>query len=1079
MLLFLVIQVLHNVWKVTETHDISPCSNFFELSYASRRDPNVGVDSSPICDRWLTNGWYRVKYSTMVTTAPTINKCGTAFPIWMQGQDPTSINTTKSVKACQVGFSGPCELSYSIKAIRCPNNDVLYFLQSSMNCNAAYCFEKIDDCVKEPVSKVEAVYHKTSWEKRTSTVAQEYYYPIIIFFCNFTLLSNDNLLYDIEWYAGDVLLKNLTIDKNSIDRAVLSSEDMIQVNKKVGEKIRCVVGAKKSLQSPSCSQLSSKPFTVGFEVLNSTVSLQKNGIAHISIKQNIPYVVQSFSNGNTETILYIDTKYKDLETVACKPAANYKNCAIAVKGIDFKSRNNIDSWNVTHTLTIQSLDPVKYYENDHRLILSLGTRTDGNMFFSNVDLPDIHINIVDDIHTWEGKRCSSYADPHMKTFDGFEYECHKGGCASGTSYILYENEQHRQEAQVRHGSCWGRPQCVCAVAARSGRDLFIIDVCNGREFIEFPLCDDKSLQVHRESELIYRVVYPTGTSLKATIYDSSQWSANLRFWFIDVEIYPTIADFESTRGLCGFLDNKTENDLTWKNGFKDDILLYNRNIHPDGFSSSWGLNDTDDLLSHNRDIYNKLEKLANYTQKLCRCNVNGTVCSYKHYQECKTDLWGPELACKLLESKRKRRDVRMLQDMYSLYQKQNQSKRYRRQATKSQVEAISVCKSAFENAKHYKICLNYIPNFSNETLENCILDLMMTGDENLTQLHVETALGQCKEYIFYNSSLQKQLPDIVYNITAFCPKNCSSKGVCNEGECTCVKGFGGKDCSFDISSPPTVTRISDDGLCDKSTETCDEMRIYGKYFVSNPNASCVLKRYEYNTSGMPLNEEMYTYQVELREKTLFESSCSLMYEKSDSWFSKFVLKLTNDGVQFTEEYTMFVYQSECQIFKNESGNINISLQESYCFIEGACVSEGNLKTDSSCLVCDPQTDAYNWSNGFSARLQSLLLATSSTCTISDPEKIETNDLKIIAVVGGCIGLIVLLLTVIFVTVVFKQKISKSNAYSLSNSKAADFNIYPNRQTISKKTFNPKASLFALTPLEKSSCRPSSATTSQK
>lgn len=88
------------------------------------------------------------------------------------------------------------------------------------------------------------------------------------------------------------------------------------------------------------------------------------------------------------------------------------------------------------------------------------------------------------------------------------------------------------------------------------------------------------------------------------------------------------------------------------------------------------LNDTDDLLSHNRDIYNKLEKLANYTQKLCRCNVNGTVCSYKHYQECKTDLWGPELACKLLESKRKRRDVRMLQDMYSLYQKQNQSKVY-------------------------------------------------------------------------------------------------------------------------------------------------------------------------------------------------------------------------------------------------------------------------------------------------------------------------------------------------------------------------------------------------------------------
>lgn len=160
--------------------------------------------------------------------------------------------------------------------------------------------------------------------------------------------------------------------------------------------------------------------------------------------------------------------------------------------------------------------------------------------------------------------------------------------------------------------------------------------------------------------------------------------------------------------------------------------------------------------------------MANYTQKLCRCNVNGTVCSYKHYQECKTSLWGPELPCKLLESKRKRRDVEMLQDIYSLYQKQNQSKvnyktnehshscklfifideyipvslfsgkidfilfqRYRRQATKSQVEAGSVCKKAFENAKHYEICLNYIPNFSNETLENCIQDLMV-GENTYT-----------------------------------------------------------------------------------------------------------------------------------------------------------------------------------------------------------------------------------------------------------------------------------------------------------------------------------------------------------
>lgn len=62
------------------------------------------------------------------------------------------------------------------------------------------------------------------------------------------------------------------------------------------------------------------------------------------------------------------------------------------------------------------------------------------------------------------------------------------------------------------------------------------------------------------------------------------------------------------------------------------------------------------------------------------------------------------------------------------------------------------------------------------------------------------------------------------------------------GICTCLKGFGGSDCSFDTSSPPFISRISGNGLCDKSTEPCDETTIYGKYFVSNPNASCVMKR---------------------------------------------------------------------------------------------------------------------------------------------------------------------------------------------------------------------------------------------
>lgn len=64
------------------------------------------------------------------------------------------------------------------------------------------------------------------------------------------------------------------------------------------------------------------------------------------------------------------------------------------------------------------------------------------------------------------------------------------------------------------------------------------------------------------------------------------------------------------------------------------------------------------------------------------------------------------------------------------------------------------------------------------------------------------------------------------------------------GNCTCEKGYGGSDCSFDLSEPPTISRISGDGICDKSLDDCNEILIYGRYFVKNPNATCVIIRKE-------------------------------------------------------------------------------------------------------------------------------------------------------------------------------------------------------------------------------------------
>ncbi|XP_062579694.1 von Willebrand factor D and EGF domain-containing protein-like [Saccostrea cucullata] len=375
------------------------------------------------------------------------------------------------------------------------------------------------------------------------------------------------------------------------------------------------------------------------------------------------------------------------------------------------------------------------------------------------------------------------------------------------------------KVQVRHGSCWGIPRCVCAVAARSGRDVFVLDFCSGREFINFPMCEDKSLQVYKDGDFKYRVIFPTGTSLKVYMYNYKYWrtTSTLMSWYINVEVYPTISDEPATSGLCGYLDDIPKNDLRWKNGFQDDPSQYNYYKHPDNFSKSWRLpsGSSEDLLQHDASIYDNLQGMTNYSYKLCYCDeVKGPVCSYQRYQNCKTDSRG----------------------------------RSKRQAFTSQEDATTLCTKAFQESAHYKDCLQNVPNFGNETFINCINDIMMTGDENLTTLHVETALDQCKEYIYYNSTLQTDKKEIVTTISMLCSKNCSNRGYCNQGNCTCDPGYGGSDCSFDMFAPPTITRISDFGLCDKTTESCDNVFIYGRYFVKNLLSSCFIRRSEISES---------------------------------------------------------------------------------------------------------------------------------------------------------------------------------------------------------------------------------------
>ena len=74
-----------------------------------------------------------------------------------------------------------------------------------------------------------------------------------------------------------------------------------------------------------------------------------------------------------------------------------------------------------------------------------------------------------------------------------------------------------------------------------------------------------------------------------------------------------------------------------------------------------------------------------------------------------------------------------------------------------------------------------------------VFALKMTGDDNITSIHVEAALQQCVTFVGVNSTLQQTNPVVTTNLQSLCPGNCSDNGFCTNGkivyECKTITKF--------------------------------------------------------------------------------------------------------------------------------------------------------------------------------------------------------------------------------------------------------------------------------------------------
>nr|XP_022321514.1 uncharacterized protein LOC111123472 isoform X2 [Crassostrea virginica] len=1060
-----------------------PCSdgNTLELDNLAKRSSSYAVDSTPLCDRYIREAWYTTQGYVMTMSPPSLTYCGTLYPVWLSDNIPSD-QITQTLTACEVGFFGNCSRSYQIDVKNC-TTFLAYKLKALDVCNSAYCFELNDHCIAEKVDNIKVSFHNITW-RRSEVSGVIKYDPYINLLCSFTPSANETLLYHIDWYVdNETVIQGQTVDKDSLQDAILSAEDLINAGKKINSWIHCVVGVKMLTNKNPCFSSPSELFFAGIEVLNNVLTIERNGKGTLEIRLTIPFASETIETENGQFAAYLDISLFFPKNENCTNYASTKftNCKTRINSYRYDERHhytNPANWRTVYYLDVFNSDEEAYYLTHQKSVLRLATNnaTGGAKIFAFANLHDVRLNFVDKDSHWKGKQCHSRGDPHQRTFDGYFYECQAKGCVAGKTYILYRNEQLLQEVQVRHDICGTMPRCVCAVAARAGQDVFTIDFCNGKEIINFPLCNENSLKVIKIYDKVYKIIFPSGTHILVEFA-----KIDTTIWYSNVYIYPSESDVSRTSGLCGSLDSNETNDLRRRNGFEDNITLFNHYNPPDNFSLSWQLSrgSTEDLLSYSPSVFKKLTSLSTQFHKLCTCeSVDKIHCNYKQYNECTTKSRGKEYHCVIHNIRRKRRDLKYLTNIEKNREKTVKLRRFERQVN-SETEAFDICNEAFQQSGYYVNCLQVVPTFNNQSLVNCISDVFMTGNPNFTQWNLDTALRECQTGIQLNSTVQKEHTEVSTFIVNLCPNNCSNKGVCRSGNCTCEYGFGGSDCSFDVLSLPTIVRLSDNGICDKSEETCDDITVYGRYFLENMGTTCYVTREEINENNSVLLTT--NYSIEFEERTMFEGYCTLYYGSYSPWITRFLFSLSNDGSQFSESYSVYVYQSVCQTFQNDSGDIHFTLQTGYCYINGRCIQSGTFKHNNTCLQCQPRIDVYEWIRVCNDNVTPGD-STVTWITTSDINKTQKMEDKLSE--GETIGLIVAaafvsIITFVLVVVMLKNRIKRhETGYLSDNNRQNELCIYPQGENckVTKGIFNPAYLLHFESPNEKYSKSSSSSST---
>ncbi|XP_033729966.1 von Willebrand factor D and EGF domain-containing protein-like, partial [Pecten maximus] len=559
--------------------------------------------------------------------------------------------------------------------------------------------------------------------------------------------------------------------------------------------------------------------------------------------------------------------------------------------------------------------------------------------WNSASMPNVLVTVDDLDKTVVSGECRSYNDPHMKTFDGKRWENQRIG-----EFVLYKHNQRPYWVHALYQPCSIRNPngvtCNCGVAVRNNRDLFVVNFCRAsigwtvntgtksNRYIEKSFCDDSAMTIQNYGNT-YTVVLPTGTKIVFTFY--------IPYGISYISVKPSLADWKSSSGLCGFMDGNHGNDFILRDGSTARSLR--------DFALDWKINDV------SQSLFQKHVNLADsgvMLRQFCTCSdsdfTNNIKCSPNmeanpcitqstdgFFKTCDSIRKKRSATSALQRYKREEPETDVIPKFQIVFEDdiddepQALSWRNGWDIVKARLACI-----AFLTARTFlRKCQEVLPSLVSDVDEgvaSCIEDIRLTGDTEYMGTTAATLATSCRLLAVKLENLTKTESEngtsgksILDDMLALdCPNNCTGHGDCENGTCVCTGGYEGVECSLLRTLPPIVSTETNPGLCATDRYPCNTFYISGDNFAPT-SVTCKAVHFSITAgAGYTLDSNNETFPADalaggigcactvpqsLRRKRSIDADTIL----ADGFF----LSVSNDGTTFSEDIVVIKYDSSC------------------------------------------------------------------------------------------------------------------------------------------------------------------------